>query len=312
MNDNKEGRVVKVMDYDAFGNILSDSNPNLFLPLAFAGGLRDRFTGLVRFLHRDYAPTVGRFTAPDPLGDTGGDHDLYDYCVDEPVGRVDPEGLKSKDADEGEGDGKGEAEPLSMVAITGPGDGPADMATHSTQANPESAWWVESGSQSPGGEQAGKAQSTGEGALEKMAPGWHGVGLAVDSGEGIGFGAGQSDPKAIADGSGRGMYAEYSSGSENSTGKLDSGMFKYDTHGRIAGGKAGYGYNLTVYDPPATKTLAGTTGYETWYLGPFSTTRMHNPETGRIVGWSLGVGGKAYGLGRELGESTGQIANKAK
>ena len=77
---------------DAFGNILSDTNPALFLPLAFAGGLRDRFTGLVRFLHRDYDPTVGRFTAPDPLGDTGGDHDLYDYCVDEPVGRVDPEG----------------------------------------------------------------------------------------------------------------------------------------------------------------------------------------------------------------------------
>jgi RHS repeat-associated protein len=76
-----------------FGNILADSNPGLFMPLAFAGGLRDRFTGLVRFCHRDYDPTVGRFTAPDPLGDTGGDHDLYDYCVDEPVGRVDPEGL---------------------------------------------------------------------------------------------------------------------------------------------------------------------------------------------------------------------------
>ena len=96
MDGESEGRVVKVMDYDAFGNVLSDSNPALFLPLGFAGGLRDRFTGLVRFCHRDYDPTVGRFTAPDPLGDTGGDHDLYDYCVDEPVGRVDPEGLQDK------------------------------------------------------------------------------------------------------------------------------------------------------------------------------------------------------------------------
>jgi RHS repeat-associated protein len=93
MNGPNEGRVVKVIDYDAFGNILADSNPGLFMPLAFAGGLRDRFTGLVRFRRRDYDPTVGRFTAPDPLGDTGGDHDLYDYCVDEPVGRIDPEGL---------------------------------------------------------------------------------------------------------------------------------------------------------------------------------------------------------------------------
>ncbi len=96
MDGENEGRVVKVVDYDAFGNVLADSNPGLFLPLAFAGGLRDRFTGLVRFLHRDYDPTVGRFTAPDPLGDTGGDHDLYDYCVDEPVGRVDPEGLEEQ------------------------------------------------------------------------------------------------------------------------------------------------------------------------------------------------------------------------
>ncbi|MEW5774537.1 MAG: RHS repeat-associated core domain-containing protein, partial [Thermodesulfobacteriota bacterium] len=92
MDGPHEGRVVKVVDYDAFGQILSDSNPALFMPIAFAGGLRDKFTGLVRFLHRDYDPTIGRFTAPDPLGDTGGDHDLYDYCVDDPVGRVDPEG----------------------------------------------------------------------------------------------------------------------------------------------------------------------------------------------------------------------------
>jgi RHS repeat-associated protein len=88
MDGENEGRVVKLVDYDAFGNILADSNPALFMPLAFAGGLRDRFTGLVRFCHRDYDPTVGRFTAPDPLGDTGGDHDLYNSCVDEPVGRV--------------------------------------------------------------------------------------------------------------------------------------------------------------------------------------------------------------------------------
>jgi RHS repeat-associated protein len=98
MDGESEGRAVKLVDYDSFGNVLSDSNPALFMPIAFAGGVRDRFTGLVRFLHRDYDPAVGRFTAPDPLGDTGGDHDLYDYCVDEPVGRVDPEGLQENDA----------------------------------------------------------------------------------------------------------------------------------------------------------------------------------------------------------------------
>lgn len=40
MDGPNEGRVVKVIDYDAFGNILSDTNPGLFLPIAFAGGLR--------------------------------------------------------------------------------------------------------------------------------------------------------------------------------------------------------------------------------------------------------------------------------
>ncbi len=56
----------------------------------------DRHTGFVRFGFRDYDPQVGRFTAKDPIGYTGGDHDLYDYCVDDPVSFVDPEGLKEK------------------------------------------------------------------------------------------------------------------------------------------------------------------------------------------------------------------------
>ena len=61
--------------------------------MGFAGGLTDPDTGFVRFGWRDYDPAVGRFTAPDPLGDTGGDHDLYEYCVDDPVSMCDPEGL---------------------------------------------------------------------------------------------------------------------------------------------------------------------------------------------------------------------------
>ncbi|WP_051384447.1 RHS repeat-associated core domain-containing protein [Nitratidesulfovibrio termitidis] len=88
-----DGRVVKRMEYDSFGNPLLDTCPYFFLPLGFAGGLVDRHTGLVRFGFRDYDPRTGRFTAPDPLGDTGGDHDPYDYCVDDPVSAFDPLGL---------------------------------------------------------------------------------------------------------------------------------------------------------------------------------------------------------------------------
>ncbi len=91
-----DGKVVKRMEYDSFGTPLLDTCPYFFLPLGFAGGLVDRHTGLVRFGFRDYDPRTGRFTAPDPLGDTGGDHDPYDYCVDDPVSAFDPLGLEGE------------------------------------------------------------------------------------------------------------------------------------------------------------------------------------------------------------------------
>ena len=76
--------------------VFHDSLPELFIPVGFAGGLYDADTGLTRFGFRDYDPQVGRFTAKDPLGDTGGDHDVYDYCIDDPIGFYDDNGLKDK------------------------------------------------------------------------------------------------------------------------------------------------------------------------------------------------------------------------
>ena len=90
------GHLIQHIQYDSFGNVLSNTNPTFRLPLGFAGGLVDHYTGLVRFGYRDYDPAIGRFTAPDPLGDTGGDHDPWEYCVDDPVNAVDPLGLKDK------------------------------------------------------------------------------------------------------------------------------------------------------------------------------------------------------------------------
>ena len=100
------GNLVKTIDYDSFGNVLSEDWPWLFIPIGFAGGLRDRDTDFVRFGHRDYDPEVGRFVAQDPLGDTGGDHDLYEYCVDDPVNAVDPKGLQPSEI-EGDGNKQG-------------------------------------------------------------------------------------------------------------------------------------------------------------------------------------------------------------
>jgi RHS repeat-associated protein len=86
------GQVVQRLDYDAFGNVLQDTNPG-FQPFGFAGGLYDRDTGLIRFGARDYDPQVGRWTAKDPIGFAGGDPNLYGYVLNDPVNLLDPEGL---------------------------------------------------------------------------------------------------------------------------------------------------------------------------------------------------------------------------
>ncbi len=90
---NSKGKMVKRIDYDSFGNVLSDSLSKLFIPQGFASGMTDPYTGLTRFGHRYYDPRVGRFVTLDPAKDRRGDNDLYDYCADDPVSRFDRTGL---------------------------------------------------------------------------------------------------------------------------------------------------------------------------------------------------------------------------
>jgi RHS repeat-associated protein len=89
------GSVVKQIEYDSFGNILSDTNLALEVPFGFAGGLHDRDTGLVRFGFRDYDPDTSRWTAKDPILFAGGNVDLYGYCLNDPVNWVDPYGFSA-------------------------------------------------------------------------------------------------------------------------------------------------------------------------------------------------------------------------
>jgi len=89
----ESGNVIKEILYDPFGGILNDSNPDLHIPIGFAGGLHDRDLGFVRFSWRDYDTYTGRWAAPDPMGDAGGDPDWYGYCLNDPVNGIDPNGL---------------------------------------------------------------------------------------------------------------------------------------------------------------------------------------------------------------------------
>jgi len=55
--------------------------------------LHDIDTGLVLFGFRDYDPDVGRWTAKDPILFHGADTDLYSYCLNDPINRIDSWGL---------------------------------------------------------------------------------------------------------------------------------------------------------------------------------------------------------------------------
>jgi RHS repeat-associated protein len=87
-----DGFVAQRLDYDTWGRVLADTNP-AFQPFAYAGGLYDPATGLVRFGARDYDARVGRWTARDPVLFGGGQGNLYAYVGGDPINRVDPSGL---------------------------------------------------------------------------------------------------------------------------------------------------------------------------------------------------------------------------
>jgi RHS repeat-associated protein len=85
------GTVVQRMDFHAFGEILQDSNPR-WQPFAFAGGLYDPDTGLLRFGARDYDSSAGRWLAREPLLFEGASNNLYHYSQGDPINLVDPDG----------------------------------------------------------------------------------------------------------------------------------------------------------------------------------------------------------------------------
>jgi RHS repeat-associated protein len=90
--DTATGTIAQQLDYDPFGRVVLDTNPG-FQPFAFAGGLYDPLTGLVRFGARDYDAETGRWTSKDPIGFGGGDSSLYGYVLGDPMNATDPAGF---------------------------------------------------------------------------------------------------------------------------------------------------------------------------------------------------------------------------
>jgi RHS repeat-associated protein len=90
--DAASGEIVQQLAYDAFGRVLSNTNPG-FQPFGFAGGLYDDDTRLAHFGAREYDAAVGRWISRDPLLFDGGNDNLYAYVGSDPVNQRDPLGL---------------------------------------------------------------------------------------------------------------------------------------------------------------------------------------------------------------------------
>ncbi|MFH1776992.1 MAG: RHS repeat-associated core domain-containing protein [Candidatus Omnitrophota bacterium] len=85
------GNVIQTYEYDAFGNIVNESgslnNDHQYKTKEYSAN-----TGLVYFGARYYNPVIGRFITRDPMGMVDGPN-LYLYCGNDPVNRIDPFGL---------------------------------------------------------------------------------------------------------------------------------------------------------------------------------------------------------------------------
>jgi len=83
------GVVLERYAYTPFG--VGESNTGS-TPWRFTGRRLDPDTGLYHLRARDYAPLVGRFVQPDPIGMAGG-LNLYAYVGNDPLNATDPSGL---------------------------------------------------------------------------------------------------------------------------------------------------------------------------------------------------------------------------
>jgi len=77
--------------YDAFGNLISGTNPLLF---GYTGKAFDFDTDLQNNINRWYDATVGRWLSTDPIGFHGKSLNLYRYVQNEPLHKIDWSGLE--------------------------------------------------------------------------------------------------------------------------------------------------------------------------------------------------------------------------
>ena len=101
---NSTGNKLVSYVYDAWGNIISTTYSNggstsaaRFNPFTYRGYYRDSETGMYYLNSRYYNPRMGRFISADDINNLGAEgdvlsHNLYIYCLNNPVNRTDAQG----------------------------------------------------------------------------------------------------------------------------------------------------------------------------------------------------------------------------
>ncbi len=91
------GNVINHITYDAYGNVIDQSNASDSTRRLFTGREFDAETGLYYYRARYYDPAIGRFLSEDPLGFSDGLNPFI-YVGGDPLTSVDPFGMESLDA----------------------------------------------------------------------------------------------------------------------------------------------------------------------------------------------------------------------
>ncbi len=91
---NSTGQVVQRYEYNSFGEITYQQDPNFVQPYTYTGREYDEESGLYYYRARYYDPKIGRFISEDPIGLEGGIN-LYVYVKNSPINFTDPSGLET-------------------------------------------------------------------------------------------------------------------------------------------------------------------------------------------------------------------------
>ncbi|MDR1369133.1 MAG: RHS repeat-associated core domain-containing protein, partial [Dysgonamonadaceae bacterium] len=95
MTVNRSGNIVQNNHYYPFGLPMGMSDNQGAQPYKYTGKELDMQHGLMLYdqLARQYDPVTGRFLTPDPLAEKYPGVSSYAYCGNNPVNRIDPDGL---------------------------------------------------------------------------------------------------------------------------------------------------------------------------------------------------------------------------